>query len=146
MPPASPFPDAAGAVEITQAHPARHLDAAALEATLRRVIEGEGATLLYLSVVLGDHALVLDLNRQYLGHDYLTDVLSFDLGETEGVVDGELYIDLDTAAERHVEFGTSFEAEATRYAVHGLLHLLGYDDATPEEKAAMHRLEDVYLG
>ena len=99
-----------------------------------------------LSVVLADHATVLALNQTYLAHDYLTDVLSFDLREDETeTVEGEIYIDLDTAVERHSEFGTSFIKEVYRYAVHGLLHLIGYDDATPEMKAQMRALENRYL-
>lgn len=126
-------------------HPTRRLDAARLERLVQAVIDGEGVTLQYLGIILADHDLVLALNRSYLQHDYLTDVLAFPLEETPGVVDGEVYVDLDTAAERHAEFGHTFEEEARRYVVHGLLHLLGYDDATPEGKAAMHTLEDRYL-
>ena len=132
---------------IEQAHPALAIDEKALARLLYHVISTEGARLNYLGIVLTDHATVLDLNRTYLQHDYLTDVLSFSLADedAEGVVDGEVYVDMDTARERHAEFDTSFEEEVRRYVVHGLLHLLGYDDATPDEKAAMRRLEDHYL-
>ncbi len=95
-----------------------------------------------------DHAAVLALNRRHLGHDYLTDVLSFSLVDEDdppGAVEGEVYVDLDTAAERCAEFGATFEQEAARYAVHGLLHLIGYDDATAEGRAAMRACEDRYL-
>jgi rRNA maturation RNase YbeY len=54
-------------------------------------------------------------------------------------------VDLDTAAERHDEFDTTFEREAFRYAVHGVLHLLGYDDASDAERTAMRETEDRYL-
>lgn len=132
---------------IEQAHPALTVDEKALERLLYNVIAAEGARLRYLGIVLTDHATVLDLNRTYLQHDYHTDVLSFSLADDDaaGVVDGEVYVDMDTARERHAEFETSFEEEVRRYAVHGLLHLLGYDDATPADKAAMRRLEDRYL-
>jgi rRNA maturation RNase YbeY len=133
------------ALHIEQAHPTRRVDVGALEQLVRHVIEAEDGTLRTLSIVLADHGTVLDLNRTYLEHDYHTDVLAFPLGEEEGIVDGEIYVDLDTAAERHAEFAATFEEEVRRYAVHGLLHLLGYDDATPEGKAAMHRREDRYL-
>lgn len=119
-----------------------------LEALIWNVLTGEGAEPVYIGVILTDHETVLDLNRTYLQHDYLTDVLSFDLSESEDAhaIEGEVYVDLDTALERHEEFGVSFEEEVRRYVIHGVLHLLGYDDATPEEKAAMHALEDKYLG
>lgn len=141
--------DAAGpqppALHIEQAHPTRRVDADALERLVRHVIDQEGGTLEALSLVLTDHATVLALNQTYLEHDYHTDVLAFPLGEEEGIVDGEIYVDLDTAAERHTEFEATFEEEVQRYVIHGVLHLLGYDDATPKGKAAMHDREDRYL-
>ena len=101
-----------------------------------------------LSVVLADRATVHALNREWLGHDNPTDVVSFPLDEeaaAEGVIEGEVYVDLDTAAERAPEFGAAFEEEALRYVVHGLLHLAGHDDATDADRARMRALEDRYL-
>lgn len=129
-------------------HPTRTLDTSALEALLRRAATAEGFAIRYLGVVLTDHAAVHALNRDFLRHDYETDVVSFPLGEAavaERIIDGEVYVDLDTAAERAPEFGASFEDEARRYVVHGLLHLMGHDDATDAERAAMRALEDRYL-
>lgn len=133
------------AVVVDGVHPTLEVDEEALAGLVRRVVAGEGAALHYVGVVLADHATVLDLNRTYLQHDYHTDVLSFPLGDDPDAVDGEVYVDVDTARERHDEFGVSFEDEVRRYVVHGVLHLLGYDDAAPEDKAAMHALEDRYL-
>ena len=136
------------AIDISQAHPVRSLDEATLERLLQHVVHAEGFELRSLGVVLADHETVHRLNREFLDHDYVTDVLSFSLDEdavAEGVVDGEVYVDLDTAAERAPEFGATFEEEAFRYVVHGLLHLMGYDDATDADRAAMRRLEDTYL-
>jgi rRNA maturation RNase YbeY len=131
---------------IEHVHPHLRLDEAALEKLVRAVAAAEGFEIEYLGILLADHDTVLALNRDYLAHDYLTDVLSFSLNDTnDAIVDGEVYVDLDTAAERHAEFGVSFEQEARRYVVHGLLHLLGYDDATLDQKAAMHALENRYL-
>lgn len=131
---------------VENTHPARTVDVPALEALVRRVLEGEGVEAVYVAVVLTDHDEVLALNRAYLEHDYLTDVLSFPLHEPDAALEGEVYVDLDTAAERHAEFGASFEDEVRRYVVHGVLHLAGYDDATETDKAHMHALEDRYLG
>lgn len=131
---------------IEQAHPSRRLDEALLQRLVHHVVAEEEGQLRDLTLVLADHETVLHLNRTYLGHDYLTDVLSFPLGdESSDVVEGEVYVDLDTAAERHSEFDASFEEEACRYVVHGVLHLLGYDDATSEGQAAVRKLEDRYL-
>ena len=141
-------PVARGAIAVVLAHAKRTLDSDIVIAAVQRALYSEGFTARDVSIVLADHATVLDLNRAWLGHDYTTDVLSFNLDEealAEGFVEGEVYVDLDTAAERAPEFGTTFDAEALRYVVHGVLHLVGYDDATPDEKAAMHALEDRYL-
>ncbi|MEL6771723.1 MAG: rRNA maturation RNase YbeY [Bacteroidota bacterium] len=139
---------ARGAIAVVLAHAKRTLDSDIVIAAVQRALYSEGFTARDVSIVLADHATVLDLNRAWLDHDYTTDVLSFNLDEealAEGFVEGEVYVDLDTAAERAPEFGTTFDAEALRYVVHGVLHLVGYDDATPDEKAAMHALEDRYL-
>ena len=133
-------------VVVTNAHSSRGSDEEALAQLIRRVVDEEGATLDFIGLVLCDHARLRALNRSHLGHDYDTDVLSFPLTEDEGVVDGEIYVDLDTAAERHEEFDSSYDEEVRRYVVHGVLHLLGYDDRTTEAKEAMHRREDRYVG
>ena len=137
-----------GGLEVHQAHPTRRLDEAAVRGVVDAVCAGEGVRVAALNIVLADHATVHDLNRQWLGHDYETDVLSFVLDEAaqaEGALDGEVYVDLDTAAERAPEFGVAWEAEALRYVAHGVLHLAGHDDATDAQRAAMRDLEDRYL-
>lgn len=137
-----------GGLEVHQAHPTRQLDEAAVRAVVDAVCAGEGVRVAALNIVLADHATVHDLNRQWLGHDYETDVLSFVLDEAaqaEGALDGEVYVDLDTAAERAPEFEVAWEAEALRYVAHGVLHLAGHDDATDAQRAAMRDLEDRYL-
>jgi rRNA maturation RNase YbeY len=138
------YPDA---LAIEHDHPALALNEETLGRLIRHVVDAEGATLTHVSVVLSDHATVRRLNREYLDHDYNTDVLAFSLREDpEGDdVEGEVYVDLDTAAERHEEFDASFEREAYRYVVHGVLHLLGYDDATEAGNQAMRSREDDYL-
>lgn len=141
-------------LSIEQVHPSRRLDDAMLRRVIRHVLDAEGATLLHLSVVLADHDTVRRLNRSYLDHDYNTDVLSFSLRDgpdpvrTEAedpAVEGEVYVDLDTAAERHADFDTSFDREACRYVIHGVLHLVGYDDATDAAQETMREKEDRYL-
>jgi probable rRNA maturation factor len=109
------------------------------------VVQGEGRQAGEISVVLTGHEVVLDLNRQFLEHDYHTDVLSFPLSEDVDIVEGEVYVDVETARERHAEFGASFESEVLRYVIHGVLHLCGHDDSTEEGKRSMSVLEDGYL-
>ncbi|NNE36539.1 MAG: rRNA maturation RNase YbeY [Rhodothermales bacterium] len=97
-----------------------------------------------IGIILTGRDFVHRLNREFLGHDYPTDVLSFRITDSPPH-EGEVYVDMDTAEKRCIEFGSSFELEAYRYVVHGVLHLLGLDDATDAEKAQMTLFEDAVL-
>jgi len=123
-------------------------DVARLKSLIAHAVEDQGFRIRYLGLILTDREAVHALNRDYLDHNFPTDVVSFPLDEEalpNRIIDGEVYVDLDTAAERAPEFGASFDEEAARYAIHGVLHLMGYDDAEDEARAAMRRLEDLYL-
>lgn len=147
-PTADDRPPTAETITVHQANPSRTLDEDALRAVLVLTADGEGFAIQDLSIVLADHATVHALNREWLGHDYETDVVSFSLDEAalaDRRIDGEIYVDLDTAAERAPDFSTSFDEEALRYVIHGLLHLMGHDDATEGQRSAMRALEDRYL-
>lgn len=134
---------------ISLTHPTLSLDMAYLAAFIESVCEAEGYSIDALSVVLSDHATVRTLNRFYLAHDHDTDVLAFPLGDDEEHdiprIDGEIYVDLDTARERHADYDCSFDEEVARYVVHGLLHLMNYTDKTPEGRAAMRDREEYHL-
>ncbi len=143
-----PLADEPGGLEIHLAHASRQLDERRVRAVVEAVCAGEAVEVASLGIVLADHRQVHDLNREWLGHDYETDVVSFVLDEgaqARGVIDGEVYVDLDTAAERAPEFGVTPEHEALRYVAHGVLHLAGHDDATDAQREAMRALEDRYL-
>ncbi|PEN14370.1 rRNA maturation RNase YbeY [Longibacter salinarum] len=142
----SDAPSYAEPVSIVVDHDDRTVDTESLTDLVHAVVNGEGKSIRHVSIVCADHQTVRRLNREYLDHDYNTDVLSFSLADpAESALEGEVYIDLDTAAERHEEFGSTYETEVGRYVAHGVLHLAGYDDATDEEKQRMHELEDLYL-
>jgi len=130
------------------AHAARRIAFEPMLRLLHRVSTQERRPIRSLSVVFSDHDTVTGLNKRHLGRSYVTDVIAFDLRESprDEFVDGEIYVDLDTAAERAPEFETTYTMEVRRYTVHGLLHLMGYDDQTADGKAEMRRLEDLYLG
>ena len=95
-----------------------------------------------LSIAIVDDPTIQKLNKQYLSHDYETDVISFVLDEDESIgrMDGQLIVSTDTAKRESVDAGWSFEAELLLYVVHGTLHLVGYDDkhaaAIPEMRSA----------
>lgn len=98
-----------------------------------------------LSVVFCSDPYILDVNRQYLGHDYYTDIITFDYCE-ENVLSGDLIISVDTVRANASEYGAaSFDEELNRVIIHGVLHLIGFDDHTPEDQAEMRRQENAAL-
>ncbi len=111
----------------------------------RRVLHGQGVRLGSLSIAVVEDATIHELNRRYLQHDYPTDVLSFLLEESPGQVVGEVVVSADTAAERCGEFGWTVHDELLLYVVHGVLHLVGFDDGTAAQRAAMRARERFYL-
>lgn len=85
------------------------------------------------------------LNKKYLQHDYVTDVISFPLDEENGVVEGEVYVCIDQAKRQAEEHSVPVRREVSRLVIHGVLHIIGYDDATPDERSFMQQKEDEYL-
>jgi rRNA maturation RNase YbeY len=87
---------------------------------------------------------ILEVNNQYLHHDYYTDIITFDY--TEGaIISGDIFISLDTVKSNAEEFGVSFDRELLRIIIHGVLHLCGQDDKTPELRAEMTRKENLAI-
>ena len=88
---------------------------------------------------------ILEVNRQFLQHDYYTDIITFDYCEGD-VLNGDIFISLDTVASNAEEFGVTFDEELHRVLIHGILHLCGQDDQTPELRAKMIAKENDALG
>ena len=88
-----------------------------------------------------DDATIARLNEQFLQHEGPTDVLSFVLEQAEGGLEGEVVVSAETALRTAPGFGWSAGEELLLYVIHGMLHLAGYDDATPAEKGVMRRRE-----
>ena len=86
----------------------------------------------------------LEVNRQFLGHDYYTDIITFDYS-TSGTLNGDIFISLDTVQSNAEMVGTTFEQELRRILIHGVLHLTGQGDKTPETKAEMTAKEEKAL-
>ncbi|GAB2543386.1 rRNA maturation RNase YbeY [Rufibacter soli] len=85
------------------------------------------------------------MNVEYLDHDTLTDVITFDNSDIEGVIEGDVFISIDRIVDNAATFNTSTEKELHRVMAHGLLHLLGFDDKTPEKQAIMRSKEEECL-
>src|SRR5210317_572017 len=88
---------------------------------------------------------LLQLNRSSLKHNTYTDVITFDLSDNEGIIDGEIYLSIDRIKENASAFGVNFYNEYHRVLMHGLLHLMGFKDKTENEKKEMRHQEDIAL-
>jgi rRNA maturation RNase YbeY len=111
---------------------------------LKFVAQHEGRKLGDISVIFCSDPYILDVNKKYLQHDYYTDIITFDYCEGD-VLSGDLFISVDSVRENASFYGTDFENELNRVIVHGVLHLIGYDDHTEEDIAVMRSKEDFYL-
>ena len=111
---------------------------------LKMVVESEIKKLGDLSIIFCSDNYILDVNMRYLQHDYFTDIITFDYCEGN-TVSGDLFISIDSVRENALFYGATFEDELDRVMVHGVLHLLGYDDHTPEDTAVMREKENYYV-
>ncbi len=98
-----------------------------------------------LNYIFCDDPYLLKINIEYLKHDYLTDIITFDYSDKSAEISGDIYISVDRAKENSVLFNERFDQELRRLMIHGLLHLIGYADKTDAEKKEMTTKEDLYL-
>lgn len=111
---------------------------------LKLAAESEIRRIGNISIIFCSDNYVLDINQKYLQHDYFTDIITFDYCE-EDRLSGDLFISVDSVRENSVEFGTEFKDELNRVIIHGLLHLVGYDDHTEKDIKLMRSKENYYL-
>ena len=104
-----------------------------------------------LNYIFCSDPYILTINKQYLGHDYYTDIITFDFSQDYEVagkgdeLSGDIYISIDTVRYNAEEYGEGFDRELHRVIVHGLLHLIGFDDTTDELQEEMTRQENLAL-
>ena len=127
------------------------LDQSATTAWLTRVAQHYGRRIGQVNYIFCTDAEILDINRRYIGHDYYTDHIGFDYSRGD-LLSADIYIGLETVrsnARLYADPATppdaALDAEFHRVLAHGLLHLVGIDDATPEERAQMQAAEDEAL-
>jgi len=111
---------------------------------IRAVAAGYGFATGDITYILCDDEKILAVNRQFLGHDYYTDVITFDYS-TKSKISGDVYISLDTVQSNAEMVGATFEQELYRILIHGVLHLTGQEDKTPEKRAEMTDKEEKAL-
>jgi rRNA maturation RNase YbeY len=114
------------------------------KAWLNEVAKQEGKKILELTYVFCSDEYLLQINQEYLNHDTLTDIVTFDNSEDQKKIEGDIFISIERVRENGNKLGTS-ETELERVMVHGLLHLLGYKDKKKEDKALMTEREDFYI-
>lgn len=109
------------------------------------VFSGEDIPASEINVAIVDNAQIHETNRQFLEHDYPTDVITFPWDEPEGPLKGDIMVSAEMAAQVAAEYGWSADDELLLYVIHGALHLAGYDDHSDEDRAKMRERETHYL-
>ncbi len=118
-----------------------------ISAWLKCVADGEGYTLGDVTYIFCSSEVHRKMNIDFIGHDYFTDIITFDYSDRKGtrVVSGDIFIDVETVADNARIYGATAREEMLRVVVHGVLHLCGQKDKSPRAEKQMHRKEDKYL-
>ena len=116
-----------------------------LKAAVSDLMDEEGKLFISLDYIFCSDEFLLDINRTYLKHDDLTDIITFDLSDTPGELKGEIYISVERVRDNSLLFNTSFRDELARVVFHGALHLCGYKDKGKKDTAQMREKEEYYM-
>jgi len=113
---------------------------------LTHILDTHGGTVENLNFIFCSDEYLLKVNRDYLDHDYYTDIITFDnREEEEDALDSDIFISIDRVKDNANDLGISFDRELHRVIIHGILHLLGWNDKTEEQKLAMREKEEACL-
>ena len=115
-----------------------------LKKYIELIFKKEGIQLESINYIFCSDKALLEINRQYLNHDFFTDIITFDLSESNKVR-AEIYISVDRVKENALDLGVSIKSELHRVIFHGVLHLCGYKDKNSLEKEKMRAKEEFYL-
>jgi probable rRNA maturation factor len=116
-----------------------------LKKHIESIFAREKKRLARLNYVFCSDGELLKINQQYLGHDYYTDIITFDLSDSETEISGEVYISVDRVRDNAAKLGEPINTELARVIFHGALHLCGYRDKSKREKLLMRKKEEKYL-
>ena len=117
----------------------------ALKSFIEKSVKKEGLSIESLNYVFCSDKYLLEINKQFLDHNYYTDIISFDLSEVSGQLIGEVYISVDRVKDNAKTHGASFTEELLRVIFHGALHFCGYKDKKPADVKKMRQMEDLWL-
>lgn len=115
-----------------------------LKTIINRIVSDARRRIGIIDIIMTTDEKLYGINREFLGHDYYTDIIAFNYNKGK-TVNGEIYISVERVKENAKKFNVSFGKEMRRVIFHGLLHLCGYDDRTEGEKRKMSEMEDIYL-
>ncbi len=132
-------------IQFTNQQSQHAIDPRPLVAATRAILIDAGIERAMLSLVVLDDDAIHEVNRKHLAHDYATDVLSFLLDDGPLSFHGEVIVSAETAARDCGDFGNDMARELLLYAIHGTLHLVGYNDKSDHERVAMRAAETRYL-
>ena len=116
-----------------------------IKKAIEKILSDENVFEAELNLIFVDDDKILELNKKYLNHNWVTDVITFPLNEENENLEGEIYISAPTAEKQANEYKVLLKEELLRLAIHGVLHLTGYNDKTETEKKEMRLKEDYYL-
>jgi probable rRNA maturation factor len=112
---------------------------------IKSISQSEDYKIGELNYIFCSDEYLLEINRQYLEHDYYTDIITFDNSEEEGKLEGDIYVSVDRVRDNAVSMDVPFDVELRRVLIHGLLHLIGFEDSDDELKKQMRAKEDECL-
>lgn len=115
-----------------------------LKQWIKTIVENNKKEVGEISYIFCSDEQLLEINKEFLNHDYYTDIITFDYSETD-VASGDLFISIERIKDNAKTLKTSYQEELHRVIIHGVLHLLGYKDKTEEESENMRKLEDECL-
>lgn len=129
------------AIDIADEQSVLAVDSRRIRLAVERILEEAGIERAEVSVAIVDDRTIQELNRRYLRHDRATDVLSFVLQRSDRWLDGQIVVSAETACGQAARYGWTAGEELLLYVIHGALHLVGYDDASPPSRERMRRKE-----
>ena len=115
-----------------------------LKKYIKYIFKKEGKKLQSINYIFCTDEALLEINRQFLSHDFYTDIITFDLSDSDAVR-AEIYISVDRVKENAIHLGVSFKSELHRVIFHGVMHLCGYKDKSKNETREMRSKEEFYL-
>jgi probable rRNA maturation factor len=115
-----------------------------IKSVIRRIVSDKGKKTGNLNFIFTTDEKMLGINREFLNHNYYTDIITFDYS-TEKLVSGEIYISVPTVKENAIAYGKTFRDEISRVIFHGVLHLCGFDDQNDDDMKEMRSMEEKYL-